>query len=154
MTASTPLALAAFLEVEARSEGGWAESVVESYPGHLVMGLDERVAAGAPPDWAGSAAYRTLADVGWSLVDLTRGDRPEFFDLLGRRLIAARKVKRVGLLLPAGHPGVEPLVELDFSVVEPAEVPGRVPHHPHLLPRDGWVRLVWNAGFAGKGIKC
>ncbi len=151
VTSKTPMALAAFLRVEATAEEGWAAEVVRSYPGVLLLGLDEDVPAGEPPLWVGSAAYRTLGDVGWVLVDLVRGESPAFYDALGRRLISVRKVKRVGLLLRDGHPGIDPLEALDFSAVRPADVPDNIPHQPHLLPTDGWVRMVWNAGFAHKG---
>lgn len=144
------MALAAFLRVEGATEDGWAAEVVRSYPGVLLLGLDEDVPAGADPVWVGSAGYRTFGDLGWTIVDLVRGECPAFYDALGRRLIAGRKVKRVGLPLRDGHPGIEPLEALDFSAVRPDDVPDNIPHQPHLLPTDGWVRMVWNAGFARK----
>ena len=136
-----PKSLASFVAAEAVWDDGWPETAVESYEGHLVLG------ATPAGDWAGCAAYRHLADVHWVLVDLVRGDTPAFYEKLGRRLLGVRKVRRVGLFLPAGHAGLAPLAALGFAALEPGDPCDRLAVTPSLTPGPGQVRVVWNADF-------
>lgn len=134
--------LASFVAAEEAFPDGWPAAALESYEGHLVLG-----ATSPSMDWAGCAAYRVLADVGWVLVDLVRGDDPFFYELLGRRLLGVRKARRIGLFMPEGHAGIATLSALGFSVVGDTDPCDRLAVTPSLTPEPGFVRLVWNADF-------